>query len=333
MVNQTQENIKRKRIIKKRRRRVKFFRLLVFLLLASLVVAAVSWIGFQLYSWGRQTYDTYASLYQGYEQRQALKRSTLDPRFDDYTNVLLMGVDDGEDGGLAKRADTILLLSFNNTDGQVRFISIPRDTLAEIPGRKEPDRINATYAYGGPTLTMQTVSRLLGVSIHQYVALDTKALAEIVDTLGGMEVYVEQDMDYEDPEAQLTIHIVKGYQHMDGDTAQKYLRYRGGELGDIGRLQRQQHFVKAFYESLLQPDTVTRLPALEEICRNRITTSAELFDTAHLTVVLRKLSTNEPQVIMLPGAESQADPTLWLPDQEKIAAKVEELFPLPAEEP
>ncbi len=332
MINQTRENIKRKRILKKRRRRLKLFRLLVFLLLASIVGTVLAWVGFHIYIWGRQTYDTYSALYQGYEQRQALKKSTLDPRFDDYTNVLLMGVDDGESGGLGQRADTLLLMSFNNADGHLRFISIPRDTLTEIPGRKEPERINAAYSYGGPALTMQAAARVLGVSIHQYVALDTRALAEIVDVLGGMDVYVERDMDYEDPEAALSIHILKGYQHMDGDTAQKYLRYRGDELGDIGRVQRQQHFVKAFYERLLQPDTVTKLPALVEIFQRRITTSAELFDTAHLTMLLRKLSTETPQVIMLPGEESPADPSLWLPNQEKIADKINELFPLPADE-
>ena len=148
MINQTQENIKRKRILKKRRRRLKLFRLLIFLLLAGIVSVVLAWAGFHLYTWGRQTYDTYAALYQGYEQRQELKRSTLDPRFDDYTNVLIMGVDDGEirGSGLGKRADTLMLLSFHHEDGQVSFISIPRDTLTEIPGRKEPERINTAYS-------------------------------------------------------------------------------------------------------------------------------------------------------------------------------------------
>ena len=250
-------------------------------------------------------------------------------------NVLLLGVDDGEYGiaDAPKRSDTMILANIDTETGIVTLVSLPRDTQVLLPGHKEVEKLGHAYAYGGPALTVKAVEDLLQIPVNYYVTLHWQGFIRCVDSLGGVDLYVEQDMDYEDPEAQLTIHIVKGYQHMDGDTAQKYLRYRGGELGDIGRLQRQQHFVKAFYESLLQPDTVTRLPALVEICRNRITTSAELFDTAHLTVVLRKLSTNEPQVIMLPGAESQADPTLWLPDQEKIAAKVEELFPLPAEEP
>ena len=215
MSNQTQENIKRKRRIRKRRRRLRMLRFLVFLCFLSIV----GWCGYHIYLWGSRTYDTYYEIYQGYQQRQNLKRENMDPRFDGYTNILILGIDDGNEIG--QRADTVLLMSLDNTSGDVRFLSIPRDTLVAIPGRRQPETINNAYYYGGAALTQQTVSALLGVTVHDYITLDTKALAEVIDTLGGIDLYIEGDMDYEDPEADLSIHFKKGYQHLNGDEVQK----------------------------------------------------------------------------------------------------------------
>lgn len=323
MKSPTGENIKKKRTIRTRRRRLKVFRLLLFLLL----LGAVSWIGLQIFSWGMHTYDTYHAIYQDYANRQAMKRQAMDARFDGYTNVLVLGIDDGSDAAVGREADTIFLLSLSNATGEVRILSIPPGTLARIPRQQEPAVIKSAYAYGGAPLLVQTAAGLLDVTIHQYVVLDLHTLADMIDILGGIDLYVETDMNYEDPEAGLSIHIPQGYQHLDGDTAQKYLRYRGQELGDVGRVQRQQRFLKALYEQILQLDTVTRLPQLADIFQNRMTTSAEIWDSAHLAKVIRGLSAGQPKTIMLPGKPAAWDDTVWQPDAEAVQAKMKELFP------
>ena len=168
----------------------------------------------------------------------------------------------------------------------------------------------------------------MGVSVHQYIIVDMSTFAEIVDILGGIDLYVETDMDYDDPEGELSIHFKQGYQHLDGENTQKYLRYRGTELKDVGRAQRQQRFVKALYTKILQLETIPKLPAIADIFQKRITTSAEVFDSAHLANVLRKLASDTPQTVMLPGAPAADDDTMWLPDQTDIDEKMHELFPL-----
>ena len=324
MKSPTEENIKKKRVIKTRRRRLKFFRLLLLLLL----LGAVGWVGLHVFAWGMRTYDTYYAIYQDYEARQAMKRQTMDERFDGYTNILVLGIDEGHDDAVSRReADTIFLLSLANATGEVRVLSIPPGTLANMPGRKEPDEIKRAYAYGGAPLTVQTAAGLLNVSIHQYIALDTQTLTDVIDILGGIDLYVETDMDYEDPEAGLAIHIPQGYQHLDGDAAQKYLRYRGQELGDVGRVQRQQRFIKALYERVLQLDTVTKLPQLADVFQNRMETSAEIWDSAHLAQVIKGLSAGQPKTVMLPGTPAAWDDTVWQPAPEEIQAKVKGLFP------
>lgn len=140
------------------------------------------------------------------------------------------------------------------------IVTIPRDTWVPIPDSAYEDRIGTLYGTGGAPLVVRATERLLGVPVHQYVAVDMQTCADIIDLLGGIDLYVESDMDYDDPEADLSIHLKQGYQHLDGKQAQEYLRYRGTDLGDVGRSERQQQFVKALYEEVMRVRTLTKPP-------------------------------------------------------------------------
>ena len=140
---------------------------------------------------------------------------------------------------------------------------------------------------------------MFDISIHQYVVIDLATFGQIVDAIGGIDLYVERNMDYDDPEAGLSIHMRQGYRHLDGVGAEHYLRYRSDDLGDLGRTQRQQKFVKAFYAKLLRVDTLPKIPAIADILKHNVTTSAELFDSVHIGNVIRKLSIEPPRTIML----------------------------------
>lgn len=327
--NSTRENILRKRKIQARRRRKALLRLFFLLVFLGAILASVLYVGYTVISWGSSVYQEYQNMYAGYTERQQERRGTVDPKFDGYTNVLVMGLDDGADesGGQEKRADTILLISLENDTGRVRFINIPRDTWVKLPDPNSQMKLKNVYAMGGPSMMVRQVSNLLGISVHQYITLDMATFAKLVDALGGIDLYVESDMEYEDPAAELTIHIKQGYQHLDGEHAQQYLRYRSQELGDVGRVQRQQKFVKAMYQKLLQFETIPKLPAIAEIFKQQMETSAEIFDSAHLANVLRGMSSEPPVSIMLPGASAEDDDTIWVPDESAIQKRMQELFP------
>ena len=258
-------------------------------------------------------------MYQGYTDRKTARMGQADPKFEGYTNVLILGVDEGE----RQEADTILLLSFSNDTGKSRIISIPRDTW--INSRSYSGRIASIYTWGGANAMVRSVSKLLSISIHQYIIIDMKTFADLIDVLGGLDIYVEENMDYDDEAAGLSIHIPQGYQHLSGEEVQKYLRYRGEKLGDVGRVQRQQKFIKALYAKVLQLETIPKLPAIADIFRNRMETSAEIFDSAHLANVLRKMSSDPPATLMLPGTEN--DDGAWVPNTAEIDARISELFP------
>lgn len=327
--NTTRQNILRKRQARARQRRRALMRLFFLLIFFGAVAAGILFLGYTLVSWGGRIYHEYQTMYAGYTERQQERRGTVDPKFDGYTNILVMGLDDGADDSDTneKRADTILVVSFENETGKVRIINIPRDTWVSLLNHGVSTKLKNVYAMGGAPLMVRQVSSLLGVSIHQYITLDMKTFADLIDALGGIDIYVEGNMVYEDPAADLSIHIRQGYQHLDGTLAQQYLRYRSSELGDVGRVQRQQKFVKALYQKLLQFETIPKLPAIAEIFKQRVDTSAEIFDSVHLANVLRSMNSEPPVSIMLPGSIAQPDDTIWVPDEAGIQQRMQELFP------
>ena len=315
-----QDNANTPRKPNRRRRKLIVFRLVFVLVILSLIGSAIVYAGYSLYNAGTRVYDEFAEMYQGYTDRKTARMGSADPKFDGYTNILILGVDDSE----RPEADTILVLSFSNDTGTSRIIGIPRDTW--IATRNISGKLGSLYSRGGATLLVREISKLLGISIHQYIIIDMTTFAELIDVLGGVDIYVEENMDYEDETAGLSIHIAQGYQHLSGEDVQKYLRYRGEKLGDVGRVQRQQKFIKALYAKVLQLDTLPKLPAIADLFRNRMETSAEIFDSAHLANVLRKMSSDPPTTLMLPGSENVDG--AWVPNVAEIEIRMGELFPL-----
>ena len=322
MANVTQDNIKQKRKALGRRRKIKAFRLVFMCVILALLCSALLFVGLSVYNVGSRIYNEFDSMYQGYNERKNARVGAVDPKFDGYTNILILGIDDGYDG--EPSADTILVLSFSNDMGKSRLISIPRNTWVNTNSAQ--GHLNEFYGWGGANLLVRQVSSLLGISIHQYIIIGMNTFAELVDVLGGVDIYVEEDMNYEDPESGLEIHLGQGYQHLNGEDSQKYLRFLGEKLGDVGRVQRQQKFMKALYAKVLQLDTIPKLPAIADIFRNKMETSAEIFDSAHLANVLRQMSSDPPTTVMLPGFESSDGS--WIPNVAEIDAKISELFPV-----
>lgn len=188
-----------------------------------------------------------------------------DEKLNERINILLLGIDDGDSEAAdtePKRTDAIILASFDPATNQVAVLSLPRDTKVILPGHADPDKINAAYAYGGVVMAKQTVANLLRVPIHYYVLANWQGFIDIVNLIGGVDIYVDHDMYYEDPYADLVIDIKHGYQHMDGETAGKYVRFRKDELGDIGRVQRQQKFLKAAAEQMFSIQNVAQISNL-----------------------------------------------------------------------
>ncbi len=183
--------------------------------------------------------------------KKELDLNTLDGLIEasERVNILLLGTDGG-------RSDTIILASYEPENRILDFVTVPRDTYHRVPGHNmlAQKKINAVYGFGkkegGGKGMKAEVSQILKVPIHYYVIADYQSIAAIVNSIGGVEVYVDQKMDYDDEycDPPLHIHFEVGSHNLDGSQAIQYLRWRknNGEdgAGDIPRTRRQIDFVK-----------------------------------------------------------------------------------------
>jgi LCP family protein required for cell wall assembly len=103
-------------------------------------------------------------------------------------------------------------------------------------------------------------------------------LKRLVNILGGVNIYVDSDMNHWDPDPYLAIHLKKGQQKLDGADALGYVRYRGDPTADIGRTQRQQVFIKALAAEMFKAGTITKLPRLLPEIANSINTNIPMSD-------------------------------------------------------
>lgn len=238
-------------------------------------------------------------------------------------NILIMGIDrvpgakEGTDEIFSGRSDTMLLLRVDPTADTVSLLSIPRDTQVELPGIGT-DKINDANVQGGATLAARTVSSVLnGVTIDRYVRVSTDAFRELVDLIGGVEVNVPKPMVYEDKTQKLKINLSPGLQTLNGDQAEQFARFRGDDLGDIGRVQRQQALLKALRKKLTNPTIIPRLPGLVQAMQKYIDTNLSMEEMLALVGAGRKLSEGKFKMVMLPGRFSSPDEyvaSYWIMD-------------------
>ncbi len=169
-------------------------------------------------------------------------------------DILLVGTDVG--GG-----NTDVIASLRVDGGITRITQVPRDSYIEAEGFG-PHKINALYSLGGIDLLKRELSRKLGRPITHHVMVDLGSIRRMADALGGIEVNVPKRMAYTDRTQGLFIDLQPGLQTLKGRDLEGFLRFRHDEMGDIGRLERQQLALQALFRKLTRPEHLVRLPAL-----------------------------------------------------------------------
>lgn len=247
-------------------------------------------------------------------------------RMVDRLNVLIIGVDVTLDSKRrvvnVSRADTLALVTFDPERQRIAVVSIPRDTRAHIPGHGET-KINASHAYGGPALTIRTVEQLVGVKIDAYVKLGPESFAKFIDAIGGIDVDVEKDMKYTDSWAGYTIDLKKGSQHLNGEQATGYIRFRHDELGDIGRVERQRKVLLALLKKLKDPSTILASPQLLQAFVQHTQTNLTSYELMALGIFALRTRDHPMEMQTLPGTFA---PNYWEPDAPRVRAMVADIF-------
>ena len=264
---------------------------------------------------------------------------------------LLMGID-GK-GGIAKvkekkaknqeiyqstgnRSDTMMLCKVNFKTGEINIISIPRDTKVKIRGRKNDSKINAAYSQGGAYLAVDTVKDLLNINLNYYVTVDYKAVIEIVDAIGGVEIDVPRDMKYTDltDDPPLNINIKKGLQVLDGKNAHDFLRWRknndrtvGYPGGDLGRIKAQQMFMGELIKQILRPKNILKLPTLIETYFNNVETNIPIGVVLQGTRLATKIDMDNITTEIIPGEAKYIGPiSYYIYDKMEMESLIKTMF-------
>lgn len=255
-------------------------------------------------------------------------------------NVLLVGLDRRPGATSGGRPDTIIVASFDASQGQVGLVSIPRDLYVEIPGYGF-DRINATAARAAqsrrdPTRLLQSVvETTLGISIQHSVVIDLAGFERAIDAVGGVDVHVscpiaDNFIDPRRPGQRRSLDLDAGWQHLDGPTAAMFVRSRHGR-SDWSRSRRQQAVLAALKRRLLSFEGITRVPALLDELQSVVETDmsrAEILRLAALGVRVEPdrvhglvIGYRETEGYMTPDGKAVLRPKL-----PEIRAKVAALF-------
>ncbi len=204
-----------------------------------------------------------------------------DRKSDNFYTFLVLGRDTGGGGN----TDTMMVVSYDITNQDITVMSIPRDTMVNVPW--DVKKINSVYNwYGGGDKGIQAlnneISELIGFVPDYQIIVEWDAIEEMVDAIGGVWFDVPCDMYYNDPYQDLIIDVDAGYQLLDGEDAMGVIRWRhdnnyvGYPNGDLGRIETQQAFLTAVAKQLLSIENVTKINELATVFQNNVTTELSI---------------------------------------------------------
>lgn len=248
--------------------------------------------------------------------------------------ILGMGIDDNwtdKDELFTKgtRTDTLFLLTLYLKEHRATMLSIPRDTFTHIAGTSYSSKINSAYATGGPLRSVATVAELTGIRPDHYMVLNIDATKKMVDALGGVDVDVEHEMHYHDKWGHLSIDLYPGEQHLDGDKAVAFVRYRhpdpgakpSPEDGDVRRTERQHVLMRAMIAQAKSFVNVSQIGSLINTGMEQIHTDLSRKQLAELAVIYKDMQPADMQTATLPGEDFHGPNGAWdyrlYPDQMK----------------
>jgi len=229
-------------------------------------------------------------------------------------NILLLGVDQRENE--PARTDTLMLAALDLETKEVHLLSIPRDTRVAIPTKGVTRKINYAHAVGGAELTVKTVEQFLQLPVHYYMETNFAGFSKIIDALGGVTINVEERM-YKPLEG---INLRAGLQKLNGEDALSYVRWRDDGRADIGRIERQQKFLRALAEQTLQFSTLWKVPQLLEELEKYVDTDLKLQQMITLANKFKDLQKIKIQTYQVPGEpdETNYGGSYWIADEQEL---------------
>ncbi len=249
-------------------------------------------------------------------------------------NVLIMGTDQ-RSWDASGRSDVMVLLNINPSTKKINLLSIPRDSRVEIPGHGY-NKINAAYNSlfyndGGANLSIKTVENLLGLQdgdIQYFVVFNFNGFKKVVDALGGVTIDVTEPMHYHSKLGDVNIDLNPGVQHLDGEKALEYARFRYDQYGDFtatedgkihGRVARQEKLIEALFNQTKSLRTVWKLPSVAKAVADALYTNLTPSQITKLALILKNDTANDLNIVAFPGRDDYIDNISYVvPDYDKL---------------
>ncbi|MEV6302235.1 LCP family protein [Actinoplanes sp. NPDC051861] len=308
----------------------KKWKIALIVLLVPVILAGLGLIGA---GWYLQSVENDIERVDAFNEVPEAARPQKEAAAGEAQNFLLLGSDSRDpenDGG--SRSDTIIVLHINKAKDAAQLISIPRDTWVYIPksaNGKHGDtnsKINASFAWGGVPLMVQTVENYTGVRIDHVALVDFAGFKEIVDALGGVEVDVETSFtSTHSLNANSIRKFEKGPQQMDGAMALDYARERYAfKDGDFARIRHQQQVIKAILDKAVSGGVLTnpgRLNSFLKATTNTVSVDKDM-NMVDMAMDLRHLRSENLGFYTSPtkGTGRIGDQSVVLPDKAKAKA-------------
>lgn len=263
-------------------------------------------------------------------------------------NMLLIGVDEG-----GYRSDTIMLVSVDGYSGRVNILSIPRDTMIK-PSGYTTQKINALIGLGREAalagkitepeeMLIEEIKTFTGLPIHYFMSVDFDGFKDIIDALDGVDFNVPYDMNYDDPTQNLHIHLKAGMQHLNGQSAHDFVRFRhnnGGSapgeyvMGDEGREYWQQEFLKELVRQKMKPQYLSKIDDLFKVVKDNVRTNYTMKDLLNHLYLVQQIDVDNIGSYQLPGGSQYISDLWWyIYDADKTRELVNRVFlPMSKEE-
>ena len=243
----------------------------------------------------------------------------------------------GESTGMS---DTIIVTSYDPKTQEASMLSIPRDTfIGESKTRATAsDKINALYNGGAkPEKTMEAVNKLTGLNIKNYILVDTKALVELVDTIGGLEFEVPMNMKYDDYSQDLHVDLKEGWQKLSGNQVEQLVRFRHNTNGstysyeygieDFGRMKTQRAVMVAIAKQTIKLKNIKEIGHMIDISKKYVETNMDLNILKNYIPYIMEMDTETIKTEQLPGQAKYINGiSFFLADEDETEEVVEELF-------
>ena len=262
----------------------------IFLGIVVVLLAVFGLFIWKVYSDVTGTTD---KIYKDVADKEEVRNKPVNVDKSEAFSILMLGVDTGDLGRTEQgRSDTIMVMTINPKTNESKIVSIPRDTYTEIVGKGTMDKINHAYAFGGTSMSMNTVQKLLNIPIDYYVEVNMQGIKDIVDAVGGIQVTSPLSFSIEG------YTFAQGQtENLDGAAALAYSRMRYEDPnGDYGRQGRQRQVLEAIVKKAANFSTIANYQSVLGTMENNMQTDLAFADMVDIFSKYRSAAGNIEQV-------------------------------------